>query len=171
MRLAYVLGFALLLSAFAATRPAKADDVFYVPLTTAERLEAAEQRIAALEAAISKLQPAKSEAKKPAPKKSAPAAKKTAPQKPPPPQATGDPTCACNSARTQCGCLTKYPACPCAKPARGVPAARPFLTVPSYDPDHTCDRCGTAQYVISGRGPRPGTHTHSCARCGNVWWH
>lgn len=91
----------------------------------------------------------------------------------PPPVAgkpVGDPGCECNTATTQCGCPNHYPACPCAKPAPGVPAPT-FRAGPAFDPDHRCDRCGTSQYVVSGRGPRPGTHTHSCARCGNVWWH
>lgn len=53
-----------------------------------------------------------------------------------------------------------------------VAAPRPFRGAgPQHDSDHTCDKCGATQYVISGRGPVPGSHTHTCARCGNVWWH
>lgn len=60
-------------------------------------------------------------------------------------------------------------------PVRSVPAPTTFrgrgVSNSSYDPDHNCDRCGTPEYVQSGPGPRPGTHTHTCRRCGNVWFH
>jgi hypothetical protein len=55
-------------------------------------------------------------------------------------------------------------------PAPGVAAPRPFRRQPGgYDPDHDCDRCGASQFVVSGSAP--GGHTHTCGRCGNVWWH
>jgi hypothetical protein len=53
-----------------------------------------------------------------------------------------------------------------------LPGARPVQQRGGlqHDPDHQCDRCGASQYVISGRGPG-GTHTHTCGRCGTVWYH
>jgi len=52
---------------------------------------------------------------------------------------------------------------------REVAPSRPFRS--GYDPDHTCDRCGTQRYVVDGPGPTPGTHRHNCPRCGNSWFH
>jgi hypothetical protein len=54
--------------------------------------------------------------------------------------------------------------------APGVAAPQTFRGS-AHDADHNCDRCGAAQYVVSGRGPVPGSHTHTCARCGHSWWH
>lgn len=55
---------------------------------------------------------------------------------------------------------------------RGVPAPTfPGRAGLQYDPDHNCDRCGSAQYVWSGSGPVPGSHTHTCSRCGHTWYH
>jgi len=40
----------------------------------------------------------------------------------------------------------------------------------TFDPDHTCDRCGREQRVIEQSLP-DGRHTHRCAGCGAVWRH
>ena len=49
-------------------------------------------------------------------------------------------------------------------------SAAPPLSSPGYDPDHTCNRCGASQHVVSGFNA-DGTHNHRCPRCGNVWKH
>ena len=70
--------------------------------------------------------------------------------------------------------LLKHGVVPRTAPAPGVAAPQVFRGVqvgPARDPDHQCDRCGASQYVVAGPGPIPGTHTHRCPRCGNVWFH
>lgn len=54
--------------------------------------------------------------------------------------------------------------------APGV-AAYPFRRGVGYNPSHRCPNCGRSQYVVSGRGPAPGTHTHMCGGCGTAWYH
>lgn len=39
-----------------------------------------------------------------------------------------------------------------------------------FNASHSCPVCGRSQYVVSGRGPVPGSHTHTCA-AGHTWWH
>lgn len=56
-------------------------------------------------------------------------------------------------------------------PARSVPAVQPFRSDPIPHEGHQCPACGTSQYVVAGRGPAPGTHTHRCPRCSTVWFH
>lgn len=51
-----------------------------------------------------------------------------------------------------------------------VPASTFRRSEPMYDPDHVCDRCGTWVGIQSGGLPG-GRHTHTCPRCGNVWYH
>ena len=46
--------------------------------------------------------------------------------------------------------------------------ASPFRS--GFHAGHDCPVCGRSQYVISGRGPVPGSHTHTCA-AGHTWWH
>lgn len=63
-------------------------------------------------------------------------------------------------------------------PARMVPAPIPFRTNAvanglrecEYDPDHVCNRCGTAQFEIA-RWNRDGTHSHVCPNCRHSWRH
>jgi len=52
-----------------------------------------------------------------------------------------------------------------------VTTAQPFRGggIP-FDPDHTCDRCGTSQYVVERFLPN-GRHVHTCRSCGNSWQH
>lgn len=53
--------------------------------------------------------------------------------------------------------------------APGVAAPQPFRG-PARHAGHDCPVCGRSQYVISGPGPVPGSHTHTCA-AGHSWWH
>jgi hypothetical protein len=58
-------------------------------------------------------------------------------------------------------------------PAQGVPAGNYFpgrVSNGSYDPDHTCNRCGAQRWEVDGFNG-DGTHTHVCQRCGNSWRH
>jgi hypothetical protein len=52
-----------------------------------------------------------------------------------------------------------------------MPAAVPAPAKPArnLDPDHTCDKCGTYQPVVSRS--YYGLHSHVCGKCGNEWWH
>lgn len=67
----------------------------------------------------------------------------------------------------------KAPRPPQAPPVRCEPPLK--LNDGSYDPDHTCDRCGhtsargTGNWIVrSDSGDR---HTHKCENCGHTWWH
>lgn len=51
--------------------------------------------------------------------------------------------------------------------AREVAVPRTF---PGFDASHNCPECGRSQFGVSGRGPTPGSHTHTCS-AGHSWWH
>lgn len=46
----------------------------------------------------------------------------------------------------------------------------PVLATVPYDPDHTCNRCGTFANVVERELPG-GMHTHRCGNCGHEWAH
>lgn len=49
------------------------------------------------------------------------------------------------------------------------PTARTFTPIP-YHAGHQCPQCGRAQFIVSGYGPGPGQHVHTCA-VGHSWYH
>lgn len=58
--------------------------------------------------------------------------------------------------------------CECPR-CEGLCSAPVATTVP-YDPDHTCNRCGTFANIVE-RELGNGMHTHRCGNCGHEWAH
>ena len=70
-----------------------------------------------------------------------------------------------------CGCDAYY-----GKKAGAVPAASTFPKAGLVQhAGHDCPSCGynsyPGTYQVRGPGPARGTHTHSCPKCGQAWYH